>query len=149
MKNGPSSYRFKTTLGQRNQPRPMAPMASPWTPREDAQPWGWGGRISGRREGVDRGDGGGGGDDDDGRDWGRRRRGVGVRLPALPGGHPPSDFLEQAIFESWAGRTRPGSVVLSGRSRTARCRQGGAPPLGRRATAGQVARDGPRFPSGK
>jgi len=65
MKNGPSSYRFKTTLGQRNQPRPMAPMASPWTPREDAQPWGWGGRISGRREGVDRGDGGGGGGDDD------------------------------------------------------------------------------------
>lgn len=33
-------YRFKTTLGQRNRrtARPLAPSASPWTPRDDAAP---------------------------------------------------------------------------------------------------------------
>ncbi|CBN74533.1 Hypothetical leucine rich repeat protein [Ectocarpus siliculosus] len=54
----PSSYRFRTTLGRRGSqqpPRPTAPVASPWTPREDARPWGWGGG-----KGSDRG-----GDEDD------------------------------------------------------------------------------------
>ena len=35
------TYRYKTTLGQRGRcvPRPAAQLASPWTPRDDAQPW--------------------------------------------------------------------------------------------------------------
>ncbi|CAM9281448.1 unnamed protein product [Ectocarpus fasciculatus] len=48
----PSSYRFRTTLGRRGSqqpPRPLAPVASPWTPREDARPWGWGGGEGGDR----------------------------------------------------------------------------------------------------
>ena len=34
------TYRYKTTLGQRNRcaPRPAAQLASPWTPRDDATP---------------------------------------------------------------------------------------------------------------
>lgn len=39
--SGGETYRFKTTLGHRSRrgQRPIAPLTSPWAPREDAKPW--------------------------------------------------------------------------------------------------------------
>ncbi|CAM9366527.1 unnamed protein product, partial [Scytosiphon promiscuus] len=48
---------LRTTLGKRcSQPRPLAPVASPWTPRDDAKPWDWDGGRESTHEGENKGD---------------------------------------------------------------------------------------------